>query len=98
MEAKEKLSDVSLDELRKRLQAIQAEIERREQEEREKGLEQIKAIAEKIGLDLSQLSGKKQGKKKVEAKYKGPNGELWTGRGRAPKWMQGKDPEQFRIK
>lgn len=24
-------------------------------------------------------------------------GKEWTGRGRSPKWMEGKDPEQFRI-
>jgi DNA-binding protein H-NS len=36
--------------------------------------------------------------RKIEPKYKGPNGELWSGRGKIPKWMQGQDKEQFRIK
>ena len=35
-------------------------------------------------------------------KYKGPNGELWSGRGQAPKWMKpllanGKKKEDFLI-
>lgn len=39
---------------------------------------------------------------KVEAKYKGPNGETWTGRGLAPKWLstliaQGRSKDEFAI-
>ena len=35
-------------------------------------------------------------------KYKGPNGELWSGRGRTPRWMQaleaeGKSRDSFKI-
>ena len=38
----------------------------------------------------------------VEAKYRGPNGELWSGRGRMPKWLhaaeaEGKSRESFLI-
>jgi DNA-binding protein H-NS len=29
----------------------------------------------------------------VEAKYKGPNGELWSGRGRMPKWLHAAEAE-----
>ncbi len=39
---------------------------------------------------------------KVAAKYKGPNGEAWSGRGLPPKWMaallaQGRKKEEFAI-
>ncbi|TDH58622.1 H-NS histone family protein [Dankookia rubra] len=39
----------------------------------------------------------------IEAKYKGPNGELWSGRGRMPKWLhaaeaEGKARDSFLIK
>lgn len=39
---------------------------------------------------------------KVAAKYKGPNGETWSGRGLAPKWLaaliaQGRTKEEFAI-
>jgi DNA-binding protein H-NS len=39
---------------------------------------------------------------KVEAKYRGPNGEAWSGRGIAPKWLsvliaEGKTKEDFAI-
>jgi DNA-binding protein H-NS len=38
----------------------------------------------------------------VEAKYRGPNGELWSGRGRMPKWLhaaeaEGKSRDSFLI-
>ena len=41
--------------------------------------------------------------KVVAAKYRGPNGETWSGRGLMPKWMsalvaQGKTKEDFAIK
>lgn len=39
---------------------------------------------------------------KVEAKFKGPNGEEWTGRGLTPKWLkslieQGRTKEEFAV-
>ncbi len=41
--------------------------------------------------------GKKRGK--VAPKYKNPaTGETWTGRGKAPKWIAGKDRSKFAIK
>ncbi len=40
--------------------------------------------------------------RKVAPKYRGPGGELWTGRGRAPRWLadlekKGKKRDQFLI-
>ena len=39
---------------------------------------------------------------KVQAKYKGPNGEAWTGRGLTPKWLatllaQGRNKDEFLV-
>jgi DNA-binding protein H-NS len=35
---------------------------------------------------------------KVAAKYRDPaTGQTWTGRGKAPKWIDGKDRNQFVI-
>lgn len=37
-------------------------------------------------------------KSTVAPQFKNPEtGETWTGRGRAPRWLDGKDKEQFRI-
>lgn len=40
---------------------------------------------------------------KVEPKFKGPNGESWSGRGMMPKWLsslvaQGRTKEEFAVK
>jgi DNA-binding protein H-NS len=38
------------------------------------------------------------GKQKVQPKYQDPNtGKVWTGRGRAPVWIDGKDRTKFVI-
>lgn len=35
----------------------------------------------------------------VQAKYRDPaSGATWTGRGRAPRWLNGRDKEKFLIK
>ena len=48
-------------------------------------------------------TGAKKAAKPVEAKFRGPNGESWSGRGLAPKWLtalmaEGKTKEEFAIK
>jgi DNA-binding protein H-NS len=45
---------------------------------------------------------KKQGGSSVAAKYRGPNGETWSGRGLTPRWLsaltaQGKTKEEFAV-
>ena len=47
-------------------------------------------------------SGAKKAAKPVEAKYRGPNGESWSGRGLMPKWMkalvvEGKSKQDFAV-
>lgn len=64
---------------------------------------QIESIMQTYGLTLADLgpSGKPKPSKTrqpVPAKYKNPlTGETWTGRGRAPLWLAGKDKENFLI-
>lgn len=51
--------------------------------------------------DLAAGSRAKPAKAKgtVAAQFKNPEtGETWTGRGRAPRWLVGKDKEAYRIK
>lgn len=64
----------------------------------------IKDLMQMYGVsieDLSSGSRAKPAKAKgtVAAQFKNSEtGETWTGRGRAPRWLDGKDKEQFRIK
>jgi len=97
------------------LKAKAEELLKQAEEERQKEIAEVVAeIKEKIQeyeLSASDLGFSGFGRKvakgmnkasSVEPKYKGPNGELWSGRGRQPVWMkeaieQGKDKEDFAI-
>jgi DNA-binding protein H-NS len=64
------------------------------------------SIEELFGLRSSRQNGKRQTKHprgKQPAKYRGPNGEEWSGRGPNPRWMKpllvkGKTKQDFLIK
>ena len=70
-------------------------------------MERIKAEGEQLGLNLSSLFGgaapAKRGRKPagepksarppVQAKYRSPTGDEWSGRGRMPKWLQAAEAE-----
>ncbi|PHV25615.1 histone family protein nucleoid-structuring protein H-NS [Janthinobacterium sp. BJB426] len=67
-------------------------------------IQKIRELMQLHGItveDLAAGSRAKPAKAKgtVAAQFKNPEtGETWTGRGRAPRWLDGKDKEQFRIK
>lgn len=78
-------------------------------------LARVKAEAEGLGLSLADLAPTSQparrGRKPREdkgtrasppVKYRGPNGETWTGRGRQPNWLgkmeaQGRHRDEFFV-
>lgn len=67
-------------------------------------LANIRSIMNEYGItpsDLGKTSRKQQKVKnlnsgQVPPKYRGPNGQTWTGRGRQPKWLEG-DRDQYLI-
>jgi DNA-binding protein H-NS len=75
------------------LQAQEAEIKAREFNEK---VVMIKETMDSYGITLQDIQGKSAkapraiGAKSANpapAKYRGPNGESWSGRGLAPKWL-----------
>lgn len=66
-------------------------------------IQKIRELMQQHGVtaeDLAAGSRAKPAKAKgtVAAQFKNPEtGETWTGRGRAPRWLDGKNKEQFRI-
>ena len=66
-------------------------------------IQKIKDLMQQYGItvdDLSSGTRAKSAKPKgtVAAQFKNPEtGETWTGRGRAPRWLDGKDREAYRI-
>lgn len=67
-------------------------------------IQKIKELMQLHGVTVDDLSSTRsakvtKAKGTVPAQFKNPEtGETWTGRGRAPRWLAGKDREQFRIK
>jgi DNA-binding protein H-NS len=57
---------------------------------------------ENLRRELDRVTFRVPNRKKVTPKYRGPNGETWSGRGMLPRWLtsqvkQGKKPEDFLI-
>ncbi len=63
---------------------------------------QIREIMQTYGLTIADLGGARKVpkiRKTVAAKFRNAStGEEWTGRGRAPKWLDGKNKEDYLIK
>jgi DNA-binding protein H-NS len=90
------------------LQAQEAEIKAREYNEK---VAMIKETMASYGITIENLQGKLSKAPKgtgaksanpAPAKYKGPNGESWSGRGLAPKWLTaliavGHAKDEYRI-
>lgn len=100
-------------ELVSQAQALMAQAEQVRKQELAQVIADIKAKMKEYGITVEDLSGSparkaatgKSGgsKAKAPAKYRGPNGELWSGGpGRKPDWVKaalaaGKNIESFRI-
>lgn len=88
------LQNLDIPQLRQLLLDVQTEMKTREQEELQKARDEIRSIAERVGLPLDALmsvsaKAKKQ-PTKVSAQYRNPDdaSAQWTGRGRQPKWVK----------
>jgi len=70
--------------------------------EKADGIAKAKLIIDQYHLAASDLFNRKVGARsagsKVAPKYRNPStGETWTGRGKAPKWIEGRDRSSFII-
>ncbi|WP_321790568.1 H-NS histone family protein [Burkholderia pyrrocinia] len=64
--------------------------------------ERVLALLAESGVDIRAIADRLQSKpherKKIKPKYWDPKtGVTWSGRGRMPRWLVGKDPENFRV-
>jgi DNA-binding protein H-NS len=90
-------------------QALMAQAEQVRKQELANVIADIKAKMKEYGITVEDLGAASSARKsatsksKAPAKYRGPNGELWSGGpGRKPEWVkavlaQGKSIEDFRI-
>lgn len=83
-------------------EALEKQILEAKAREKAEGIAKAKAIIEQYSLTAGDIFGRKgpAGSRggKVAAKYRNPaTGETWTGRGKAPKWIEGQDRNKFAI-
>lgn len=84
----------------KQIDQLTKEAEKLRQTELSSAIADIKSKMAQHGISVSDIAGADSGRKtrkqkaqtgarkKVAPKYRGGNGELWTGRGRRPAWVQ----------
>ena len=96
----------SLAELIKQREAPEAQIAQVRQTELGDAVAKVRALVAEFGLTTQDIFGKGKSATKVASasknpvapKYRDPStGQTWTGRGKAPKWIDGKDRAQFAI-
>jgi len=77
--------------------ALDAEIQRMQQEARAEAIAKVRDLMASYGLTMADISGQRQAKRsgslgasaKVAPKYRNAaTGETWSGRGLQPKWMK----------
>ena len=82
------------EELEKRITEIR-------KEERSKAVSDVRALILSFELTADELFGKKQKAMKPTgsvAKYRDPeSGKTWSGKGRAPLWLDGKNRDDFVV-
>jgi len=88
---------VDLQELLKERNELELRIQQLDQHARSSAIFQVKKLISDFGLEpydvFDEISIK------VEPRYRNPEtGELWTGRGKTPKWLIGKDRSLYEIK
>ena len=89
-------------ELLAKKQQLDLEIESARRAEAEAALETVRETIAAFNFTPEQVFGSRRKTKSAGAKqaqFRDPEtGQTWGGRGPRPRWLKGKDPEQFRIR
>lgn len=91
-------------EYKAKIAELESLAEKARNDEVQSAKEQILTIMRTYNLTAADLSSNTKAKSvktraPVPTKYRDDaTGQTWTGRGRAPKWLEGKDKNQFLIK
>ena len=82
---------------------LEAQIKKARETELSAAVAQVRAIVVEFGLNVSDVfpsgrGGPRRKTGKVDPKYRDPStGATWTGRGKPPAWIAGKDRSLFEI-
>lgn len=81
--------------------AIENQIAELRKSERAEAIRTIRDLVERYGLTTGDFLGstaKKSTSAKLAPKFRDPeSGKTWTGRGKAPRWIAGKDRAKFAV-
>lgn len=92
----------SYKEIQSQIEALQQQAQEARETELSEVIEQIKQLMQDYGItveDLTRKSKKGVTKAKGAAKYRDPEtGDEWSGRGRMPLWLSGKDKDQYLVR
>ncbi|WP_040327731.1 H-NS histone family protein [Acidovorax delafieldii] len=81
-------------------ESLDKQIEIARKAEAARALASVREMVQEFGFTAQQVFPwtPEEQKKRVAAKYYDPSsGATWTGRGKPPKWIEGKDRDQFLI-
>jgi len=86
----------------KQIAELKAKAEEARRAEVADALAQIQSIMKEFGLTVADIGGiskaPKAARKPTEIKYRDQaTGDTWSGRGRAPKWLEGKDKHHYLV-
>ncbi|WP_186095833.1 H-NS family nucleoid-associated regulatory protein [Burkholderia gladioli] len=79
---------------------LDTEIQSAKAEERSSALEEVKRLVGEFAFSTREIFGVSKVRKRqpVLPRYRDPkSGATWSGRGRPPAWIEGKDRSQYRI-
>jgi DNA-binding protein H-NS len=89
-------------ELQDQIAALQNTAELTRAQELDGAVQQIKALMAEYGITVADLDSAartkgKKSKQQTKIQFQDANGKTWSGRGRMPDWLKGKDKEKFRV-
>ena len=78
--------------------ALDEQIARTREAEARQALDTVHALIARFGFTAQQVFSWKPPVKKAAVKYRDPvTGATWSGRGKAPRWIEGKDRTKFGV-
>ena len=90
----------TLQELLQQKDAIEQQIAQIKKAERGEALTKARSLVETYEITVEELFGKQRtsSARSAPVKYRNPEtGEGWSGRGRAPRWLDGKNREDYAV-
>lgn len=90
-------------EIQEQIATLTEQAKEQRQKEMAGAIQQIKSLMSEYDISVDDFVNAKKGQAKNKSKngkvaFKDPeSGNTWSGRGRKPNWLSGKDVEQFRV-